>query len=501
MSFRMRVMLRADASPAIGGGHIIRCLALADALRARGHDVVFAVAPGTLDVVTALSRSGFWVLDVSGEGDELIRSVDQNRIDLMVFDHYGIGADFEKLARSVSRVAVIDDAPTRPHDCDLLVDQTAGRRSSEYLTLLPSGTEVLCGSQFALLRPAFADLRSDAIARRDVEHVARTLICFGATDPGGWTVPVTRAIRTKLPDMALDIVLGASASNRSEISTFTDASHNMRLHTDPIDMAGLLVAADLGVGATGSMTWERCCLALPSVAAALVDNQRDIARILGIAGAARIVAVNENFADCVGQAVAELAGARATRQAMSAASAAVCDGLGASRVASAMERLVGSGGQRDSTGSRTRLAGRQDSELIWAWRNDWETRRASKTTAPIPFASHSLWYERVLSDRNRLLLIGESATGDPIGNVRFDRDPTGDALVSIVVAPAARGRGSGRVLLQAACSQVSEIWPGTSLVADVAEDNPASRRIFEANGFRPCEREGRFMRMRRAPSS
>ncbi len=55
----VRILFRADARPDLGGGHIMRCLSLAAALDRRGCEIAFACAPGSADLVPALSRSGF----------------------------------------------------------------------------------------------------------------------------------------------------------------------------------------------------------------------------------------------------------------------------------------------------------------------------------------------------------------------------------------------------------------------------------------------------------
>ena len=95
---------------------------------------------------------------------------------------------------------------------------------------------------------------------------------------------------------------------------------------------------DVAVGAAGSSTWERCCLALPTVMVVLADNQRQIAANVAAAGAA-IVAEPSTPASIATMAATLLADDVGRRN-MASAAAAVCDGLGAARVADAILTAV-----------------------------------------------------------------------------------------------------------------------------------------------------------------
>lgn len=132
---------------------------------------------------------------------------------------------------------------------------------------------------------------------------------------------------------------------------------------------------------------------------------------------------------------------------------------------------------------RLRCAGHEDSRLVFDWRNDAVTRAASHETLPIPWAVHELWWKASLGRADRVLLIGEDAWDRPVGMVRFDA-LEGRWLVGLQVAPERRGQGWGRVLLSAGLERMQVRRDAHRFHAEIKDDNPVSRRIFESCGFR-----------------
>ena len=122
-----------------------------------------------------------------------------------------------------------------------------------------------------------------------------------------------------------------------------------------------------------------------------------------------------------------------------------------------------------------RVATMADAKLLFVWRNDPETRAASLTTEPLDWDAHLAWLGEVLENSDRRLWVAEE--GGPVGQVRLDRH--GDVeIISVSVAPSARGRGLAARIIAAACAQAR----GT-VVARVRPDNDRSLRAFAAAGF------------------
>jgi UDP-2,4-diacetamido-2,4,6-trideoxy-beta-L-altropyranose hydrolase len=341
----MRVAFRVDASVQIGTGHAARCAALARALTARGHEALCVARhwAGAEDIPLTRLPPGTTAPDADGpahaawlgcaqaeDAAHTIEALAGQKVDWLIVDHYALDARWERaVAPHAGRIMAIDDLADRPHACALLLDQNLGRGAGDYRGLVPPGAALLIGPHFALLRPEFAAARPRALARRD-GRLGHILVTMGGVDAGGVTGAVLDAIGPL--GLAVTVVMGGGAPHLGAVRAQAE-QWGARLVVDAPDMAALMAAADLAIGASGSTAWERCCLALPTLALVIADNQREAAAALAAGGAAEVV-------DAPAALPARLAHYQdnpAALAAMAAAAGAVTDGRGLSRVIDALE--------------------------------------------------------------------------------------------------------------------------------------------------------------------
>lgn len=504
----MNVAFRVDASRHIGGGHVMRCLTLADELARQGAACMFAAASITEPLAERIVAAGHRLALLGGSPNagmpadvgawpDARQQLDASRFDAalgavrprwIVVDHYNLGAAWEAAARSgAPRIGVIDDLADRGHDCDLLLDTTIGRTAADYKDLLPSRCVTLLGPPFALLRAEFAEARPHSIERRTAAGGRHLLISLGMTDVGGVTLDVLEAAMTAAGVSGIDVVYGdADAASlpaaRRAAATRPDVS--VHCGVNGRQMVELLTRCDLAIGAAGTSNWERCCLGVPTIALVLADNQKLIARRLEEAAACTLAAA-AGGTELTRQVEGLIADAPRLA-AMTAASAALTEGSGAAAIATL---LIGGG---EGMGRRVtpedivlRRAEPPDSLLIWSWRNDPVTRGVSRSSAPLPWADHQNWFARTLSAADRELVIAQIGH-EPAGVLRFDAVAGDDHRweVSINLGPRHRGGGAGGAVLAAGCARFRSDHPDARLEAAIRQDNAPSRRIFEAVGFR-----------------
>lgn len=343
-----RVVLRADASAAIGIGHLVRSRTLAEALIARGWRATLATRDLPIGLDDGLAAAGIEVLRLAGgssletEADEIADRLAKD-VALVVADHYGLEARwFTAIRRRVptATLMAIDDLADRPLAVDLVLNQNLGADVAAYDRWVPAGARVLAGPWYALLRPEFARLRSRGRARDG--RIERILVSFGGADEPD--VTARAVVSLEASGCLVDVVVGAAYPHLAALRSIVARQPTATLHLNTTAMAELMDRADLAVGAAGSASWERCALGLPAIIASLADNQLDAARFLVESGAAQMLGSHATVtAADIGRAVRALRSEPERVAAMSVAAAVVTDGHGTERVVAEIEMVVARG--------------------------------------------------------------------------------------------------------------------------------------------------------------
>lgn len=123
-----------------------------------------------------------------------------------------------------------------------------------------------------------------------------------------------------------------------------------------------------------------------------------------------------------------------------------------------------------------------DGPQLLSWRNDPLTLRGSFTGDAVDRDEHAAWLARRLRDPDSRLWI--ATEGDrPVGQVRLERQPEGQAEISLTVAPEHRKQGySVEILLAAGWEAVSQGF-AVEIVAHVKPDNAASLAMLARAGY------------------
>lgn len=339
---QVSIAFRAAATAKIGGGHITRCLSLAQEFAKSGAHCSFLVNPEAAAIVPSLATSGFQVLVAPSDSQlfaAFVKSQELPHFQWIFVDNYSLDwRDEEPMRQIASNVFVVDDLANRRHDCDLLLDSVPRRSAKDYLDLVPAHAKLLLGQSFVPLRGEFAQMRERALRRRQGEQPPkRLLVSFGLSDPGGITAAAVANLAPRFPELEFDVVLGLRAPSLSAVEDFARRYANIAIHRNPRSVSKLMLDADVALGAGGSTGSERACLGLPSLTLLLADNQRELGLDFAARGAAYVFEPTDSVWELVSSSIRRLQADFNLRLEMSANAARVCDGLGARRVWQALQ--------------------------------------------------------------------------------------------------------------------------------------------------------------------
>lgn len=337
----MNLLFRADASLTMGTGHVMRCIALAQAAQDAGGHVAFAMAATTAGVQARLSLESYEtvlsgsLLRAAGSDDDAHHTIALAReraVDWIVVDGYQFSADYQRALKTAGlKVLFIDDYGHASHYwADVVLNQNAGAAEKLYEAREPY-TQLLLGTDYCLLRREFISWRE---WKRDISPVGnKLLVTMGGSDPENFSAAVIKAL-CGMDNVEVKVVLGGSNPHVEMLrQLISQCGDRFQLIQNVANMPELMAWADLAVAGAGTTCWEMCFLGLPMVLVDLAENQKPIAGALSELGAATYLGTAGSVREeAVRAQVVDLLASKNGRARLSERCSKLVDGHGAGRV-------------------------------------------------------------------------------------------------------------------------------------------------------------------------
>jgi len=266
---RKVTVLRADASDLIGVGHVMRSLALGEALLDAGFDVALASVDLPAGMREEAHKCGITVVDLqcepSGSADALATLSLNGAV--LVIDGYKFEREFFTILENrATHFAVIDDnVETKALAPSVVINQNPHATPEMYVHLL--GTpQLLLGLQYALLRREVREA-----TKQSINPVARKVfVAMGGSDFLQLTSPIVDGLKDL--DIEICVAIGPTNSQRQQIEELVKLIPRARVIRQA-DYITELASSSLAILAAGSSLWEAAALGVPSLGLIVADNQ------------------------------------------------------------------------------------------------------------------------------------------------------------------------------------------------------------------------------------
>jgi UDP-2,4-diacetamido-2,4,6-trideoxy-beta-L-altropyranose hydrolase len=335
------ILFRADANVTIGTGHVMRCLALAQAWQDDGGRAVFAVAdlPATLE--RRLVTENFQVARLPGpsgssqDAEATVNAARNRDATWVVVDGDLFSAPYLQQAKSSgARVLLVDDFAKREgFPADLILNPNFGATEAPYRQAGASA-RLLLGESYVMLRREFTSWHGK---RSFPQNGRRILVTLGGSDPENLTATVAECLG-RMPQYEITAVAGPGYPRRNELQRA--CSRGVRLISDPRNMREVMEGSDLAVIAAGGTLWELLYMGCAVLSYARNPVDSSVVEALAARRAlCNMGSIGDFHCLALERAIKELGPSKERREQMAKVGSQTIDGKGALRVLSALREM------------------------------------------------------------------------------------------------------------------------------------------------------------------
>lgn len=268
------IYIRTDMNEIIATGHMMRCMAIADAARKKGEETTFLLADSNAE--SLLKNKGYryiildstWT-DMEGELEKLLPILHREKPKRLLVDSYQVTAGYLLAIKEETEVVYLDDLNSSVLPVDAVICYAIYADKFGYEKQYPN-SKLYLGTKYTPLRNEFSFVPEKKI-NKEIESV---LVLSGGTDR---YCVLERVIDRLLRIFSgqIDAVCGILNENYSQLAERYRDTGRVRLHRSLSNIAGYMQSADLAISAGGTTLYELCACGTPAISYAIADNQLD----------------------------------------------------------------------------------------------------------------------------------------------------------------------------------------------------------------------------------
>jgi UDP-2,4-diacetamido-2,4,6-trideoxy-beta-L-altropyranose hydrolase len=276
-----KIAIRTDANTAIGIGHVMRCIAVAEQLKALDCDIIFVCHELPASIKKKLLNRGFVVKTIDHHSHTSARIITESLncmkdlgVKHCIIDGYHISDNYVCATNSadIRTIRFDDNFNGQYSNADLVINASPNSDVTHYKAWAPRAR--------LLLGPKYCAFRQEII-----DHWSRTenktgnsqgiFLNFGGSDPLDLSVDTALRLSKTLPNIPVNVVTGAAYPSPEKFNSIGKDTinhfHDTHLITD------LISNAKLAISAGGGTIAELALYRIPTILALTSENQEGAA--------------------------------------------------------------------------------------------------------------------------------------------------------------------------------------------------------------------------------
>lgn len=279
---KKRVGIRVDGNEVIATGHVMRCLAIADALKEKGIDLFFISADTSSELVIRQNGFEFLSLDsdwrhMDGEIEKLQNIIVKYRIEVLLIDSYYVSKSYMKKIHDSTKTIYIDDFGNDIFDVDAVVCYANYYEGLALKDKYPLNVKLFQGVEYTPLRNVFSNMPQKKISN----EIKELLVLSGGTDHYNFLRNLSKKIlENSLFGMIerVNIICGKYYVNYDRLLKEFEGVRQFHFHNAVNNIENYMLSTDVAISAAGVTAYELCSVGVPTITYIMADNQYENAK-------------------------------------------------------------------------------------------------------------------------------------------------------------------------------------------------------------------------------